>query len=78
MTADAVILQVYPGSQPTLAFHVVQFVATDDPRSGQITAEIDITQTQDQIKQAVKQALADFINAQRGQIVIAAADVRLP
>jgi hypothetical protein len=78
MTASVVITATFPTGDPNIATHVLDFSATDDPRSGQISADIDITQTQTQIEEAIKQAVADYINAQRGATVIQAGDVRIP
>lgn len=78
MNASVVIMETVPTGDANLAIHVLNFSATDDPRSGQVAAEIDITQTQTQIQEAVKQAIADYINAQRGETVIQATDVRIP
>jgi hypothetical protein len=78
MTATVVITAVFPAADPNKATHVLDFSATDDPRTGQINADIDVTLSQTQMAQAVKQAVADYINAQRGSTVIQSGDVRIP
>lgn len=78
MTATVVITAVFPATDPNKATHVLDFSATDDPRTGQISADIDVTLSQTQMAQAIKQAVADYINAQRGATVIQAGDVRIP
>ena len=78
MTASVVITAVFPTSDPSKATHVLDFSATDDPRTGQVSADIDITQTQTQVEEAIKQSVADYINEQRGSQVIQAGDIRIP
>lgn len=79
MNAEAVIAEIHPSSMdPNFASHLIQFSATDDPRSGELTAEVDIRRTEQEIRDDIRQAVASFINVQRGSTVISAADVRLP
>ena len=57
---------------------ILDFCATDDPREGQVTVTTSLTQNEAQIAATLKQGVVDFINQQRGSIVIAVSDVRLP
>lgn len=67
------------GSTPAdSAQFILDFCATDDPREGQITSIVSLTLSEAQIAASLKQAVVDFINQQRGSIVIAVSDVRLP
>ncbi len=78
MIANAVVYDMFPCPEdPDKANHVVNFTATDDPRSGQVTISVSMSLSLDEIHLAIRQGIANFINEQRGAIVIEESDVRL-
>jgi hypothetical protein len=80
MKAVAAISSFYVDidTPPDEATFIIDFCATEDPRSGQVTSNVALTQNEAQIVVALKQAVMDFINTQRGSPVIAVSDIRLP
>jgi hypothetical protein len=78
MTANAFIYDMYPSSDhPDRTCHVIQFSASDDPRSGQIVVEVDMLKPVDEIRMDICQGLVDYINTQRGSVLIGINDIRL-
>ncbi len=64
-------------SPPDSATITVDFTATEDPRQGQVAKVVLLTLNESQIATVLRQAVRDFINDQRGAVVIGDADVRL-
>lgn len=57
---------------------VIDFCATEDPTSGIVMKNISMLLGEAQMVVDIKQAVVDYINGQRGSVVIAVSDVRLP
>lgn len=55
----------------------IRFEATDDPRSGQTSAVVDLSWSEETIKNALKQAVVDFINTSRAATVISLSEIVL-
>lgn len=77
MHATSIVVSVGPDAGSVNASYSALFAADEEPRSGQVSVVVPVDQTVDQARLAIRQAVVDYINAQRGSTVITVDEVIL-